>query len=104
MFLELYLRRFGFSDGREIANQQITLLTAFLVMKVVRDLVLDEFYHPGFIAEHPRDNLPRMLKTFRFDNCPGRMDAGIAAPFKVMQIPGGMDLLHCSVAVLSSVR
>ena len=91
------------SDGKEIVNQPITLLTAFLVVEVVSDLVLDEFYHAGFIAEHPGDNLPRMLETFRFDNRPGRMVAGIAAPFEVMQIPGGMDLLHGSVAVFSGV-
>jgi hypothetical protein len=91
------------SDGKEIVNQQITLLTAFLVVEVVRDIVLDEFYDPGFIAEHPGDNLPRMLRTFRLDNGPSRMDAGIATPFEVMQIPGGMDLLHGSVAVLRRV-
>ncbi len=91
------------SDGKEIVNQQIALLTALLVVEVVRDLVLDEFYHTGFIAEHPGDNLPGMLETFRFDNRPGRMDTGIATPFEVMQIPGGMDLLHGSVAVLRGV-
>ena len=73
-------------------------------MELVRDLVFDEFYNPGFIAEHPRDNLPRMLKTFRFDNRPGRMDAGIATPFEVMQIPSGMNLFDGSIAFLGGVR
>jgi hypothetical protein len=81
----------------------MTLLIAFLVVELVRDLVFDEFYHPGFIAEHPGDDLSRMLKTFRFNDRPSRMNAGIATPFEVMQISGGMDLLYRSVAVLRGV-
>ena len=87
-----------------IVNECILSLTAFLVMDFVRDLIFDELYHPGFITEHPGDNLPCVLKAFRFDNRPGRMDACIATPFEVMQIPSGMDLFHGSVAVLNGVR
>jgi hypothetical protein len=52
------------------------------MVKFVCNLVLDEFYHSGFIAKHPRDNLPGVLKTFCFDNRPSRMDASIAPPLE----------------------
>src|SRR6266487_3213520 len=73
------------------------------MVEFISNLVFDEFYHSGFVAKHPGDNLPRMLKTFRLDNCPSRVDTGITTPFEVMQIPGGMDLLHGSVAVFCVV-
>ena len=101
--LELWLCRLGFKLLKKDCQPKDKLLAAFVVVELVRDLIFDEFYHPGFVTEHPRDNLLRMLKTFRFDNRPSRMDAGIATPFKVMQIPSGMDLLHGFVTVLSGV-
>ena len=48
--------------------------------------------------------MPCVLKDFRFDNRPSRMDACIATPFEVMQIPSGMDLFHGAVAVIKGVR
>ena len=86
-----------------IVNDRIPSLIAFLVMEFVRDLILDEFDNSSFLAEPPGDNLLRVLKTFRFDNCPSCMDSSITPPFEVMQIPSRMDLFHCLVAVFDGV-
>ena len=91
------------ASGRKDHQRRISLLTALFVVNFVRNIVLDEFYHSSLIAEHPGDNLPRVLKAFRFDNCPSRMDASIAAPFEVMQVSSGMNLFDRLVAILNRV-
>ena len=73
------------------------------MVNFIGNLVLDELYDSGFIAKHPGDDLPRVLRAFRFDNRSRRMDSAFASPFELMQVPCGMDFFHGSVAVHNGV-
>ena len=54
----------------------------------VRDLKLNQFHDTGFIAHHPRNDLPGVFPVFGFDDRPGTMYTNFAAPFKLMQEAG----------------
>jgi len=70
------------------------------MVNFIGNLVLDD---SGFIAKHPGDDLPRVLRAFRFDNRPRRMDSAIASPFELMQVACGMNFFDGSVAFLNRV-
>ena len=88
------------SVKRRIVSKRATSLTALRMVNFIGNLVLDD---SGFIAKHPGDDLPRVLRAFRFDNRPRRMDSAIASPFELMQVACGMNFFDGSVAFLNRV-
>jgi hypothetical protein len=91
------------SVKRRIVSKRATSLAALRMVNFIGNLVLDEHYDSGVIAKHPGDDLPRVLRAFRFDNRPRRMDSAIASPFELMQVACGMNFFDGSVAFLNRV-
>ena len=50
-----------------------------------------QFYDPSFVPDPPRDDLFRMFAVVGFDDRPAAMRTVVAAPFEMVQLPGGMD-------------
>ena len=62
-----------------------------------------QLYDPGFIANPPRYDLPRMFSVIRFDNGPAAVRAVMAAPLEVVQVACGVDLSDDRIAIASIV-
>jgi hypothetical protein len=58
-----------------------------------------QLYDSRLIPDSPRDDLPGMLTIIGLDDCPAAVRAVVAAPLKVVQIPGGVDLFDDCITV-----
>src|SRR5512147_1064308 len=75
-----------------------------LRMRFIRLSKSFQFYDSGFVPYPPRNDLLRMFLVIRFDDCPAAVLAIMAAPFEMMQIPCGVNLLDNCLAVFRLVR
>jgi hypothetical protein len=63
-----------------------------------------QFYDAGSVTYLPGDDLAGVLTIIGFDDGPSAVSAVVAAPFKVMEVAGGVDLLDDGIAILGFMR
>jgi hypothetical protein len=73
-------------------------------MQRVCDFKVDQLNDTGFVAYHPRNDLPGVLAVICLDYGPGTVYAIFAAPLKMVQIAGHFNFVDYFVTILGRMR